>query len=1268
MSEKEESLEDAGPSSSPVVVEGASVAAALPRAESPKEVPPDEASTGTESDSSDHAKGVSFHVQSMGSKHRKRKRMGTTGMAAEAVVQDFDSEEDSDDGPPKRMSMDTASDLSSDLDMEETEPDSSLGSESESDFEESIDPIPSSQNPTTPAPPTQTPTPAQPEPLPNKQEPLPEKPAPHQQQPEGWRVKLYRLNADGSWDDCGTGRILCLYKKGASNNHTDNLTGDASIYHILGEPTLCMHSEVAYKPGEPTPSPRILLRTRILLRDAYQRQGDNIITWCEPYLEEGSPVQGVDLALSFQDNAGCLEVWRQITRVQANAAELSRRNGTDNGRASNEARLGQPKSSMQGKHKEDSVQDMAHAAAAAHHADLQRQQQEEMWADVAETAQRSHTHHNPLVGRDNDVGDQFMACYSPGGGQHMVSNVPQSPPLPEPPMLQNLEEIADTVASIQHIQQRDSLAGFISQNDCAYLKSLLALFPSAESNADVRALATLAACVKAILLLNETSVIELVVTDERVFEDMCAALEYDTDLREKANHRWFLRERLKFRTVVLMEDEGLINAIHRSFRVEYILETLLRPTMDEGSLSTLSSLQTFTHADVIKGVTMGPSNSTQNRGALNDSYLAKIIRVLGTELEIVGRMEWDELESSLMGSDAEKVAPMEVLEAKQEVPSNASADTTETAKPKSSIWRQHLVPQDGSLASRKIRLWGCLAFLKELFDMAKKSLEQGDRDDFVSVLVSLEVELSDNKSQDTAANAEGQVNDAIPKSVNLLNILAKVLTDPSMNLSEKGAALEVVSTVVAYCPDLVRRRCLDQYTTRKELEQTGQSAFATLTRPNEKREVVLPCPQDDVLLSLLSLLAIDEDPGLLLQVSEILKFILDMEVLGDQENGLGDEKSGQISLLQPVTTDPETQSSNATLNAERNQFLSMFYDYYLQWCVAPFQYKIFCPSRRIPDHVLENPSSSPLLLRILDEFGKGQCDDEPSLRVVPKSSTRSSFAIEILSFLVRAHLYRMKSYLLRSRMLGIVLKCLKKPVSNEDGTSSRTLKLAALRFLRSVVSVKDEYYHRHIIQHDLFTPVFEAFKENPVGDNLLSSVIVDMCDFIRREKLKSLIDHIVTKHLNSTDPGPSLEEVSKPYVTTFVLLRAAYDGMQNDTGIPATNSMDTASIGPHSPVRFNGKVARKSPLVLNDRAREDQRKFHEADHEESYFDSDDDDGVNLHTSVPSAVDEVEAAHELHPPPRHFDLSHVPILNHGQKQEVKHESPSTEKTIPDASSP
>jgi hypothetical protein len=94
---------------------------------------------------------------------------------------------------------------------------------------------------------------------------------------EGWRVKLYRLNSDGSWDDCGTGRIVCLYK--TSNSGSGGSTQD-QLYRCLGEPTLFMQSET-------TPS-RVLLRTKILLQDVYQRQGDNIITWCESCFENSS--------------------------------------------------------------------------------------------------------------------------------------------------------------------------------------------------------------------------------------------------------------------------------------------------------------------------------------------------------------------------------------------------------------------------------------------------------------------------------------------------------------------------------------------------------------------------------------------------------------------------------------------------------------------------------------------------------------------------------------------------------------------------------------------------------------------------------------------------------------------------------------------------------------------------------------------------------------------------------------------------------------------
>lgn len=103
------------------------------------------------------------------------------------------------------------------------------------------------------------------------------------------------------------------------------------------------------------------------------------------------------------------------------------------------------------------------------------------------------------------------------------------------------------------LQQREAIAMTISQLECAYLKKLLTLFPSAEAKNNYHALATLASIVKSIFLFNDPTIIQLVASDEKIFEDCCCCLEYDPDLKEKADHRWFIQNRLKFRTVLFME-------------------------------------------------------------------------------------------------------------------------------------------------------------------------------------------------------------------------------------------------------------------------------------------------------------------------------------------------------------------------------------------------------------------------------------------------------------------------------------------------------------------------------------------------------------------------------------------------------------------------------------------------------------------------------------------------------------------------------------------
>jgi hypothetical protein len=366
------------------------------------------------------------------------------------------------------------------------------------------------------------------------------------------------------------------------------------------------------------------------------------------------------------------------------------------------------------------------------------------------------------------------------------------------------------------MQQRESLTMFISQNDCHYLKSLLSLFPPAEAQGDYGSLATLAACVKTVLLLNDPSILELIVNDELVFEDICTALEYDPDLRDKANHRWFLRERAKFRTVALMEDEELVGAIHRSFRVNYLKDTILRPTMDESSLSTLSSLQTFTHADVVKGVTMSPVESDERGDLLRDSYLAKVIRILGHEMDNICNLEWKELEALQEESSGDKDVRFLLAKRQREESSSSSSRDLSTiiasgkySQKLSTIWKQHLAPQDDSMASRRIRRRGSLSFLRELFNMVRVSLHQTDKDDFFAVLVSMEVDLSYSKDPQNTAKYGDATKKASSKPVNFLLLLATVLSDPETDVTDKGLVLEIIAGIAMHDPSLIRRKCLD---------------------------------------------------------------------------------------------------------------------------------------------------------------------------------------------------------------------------------------------------------------------------------------------------------------------------------------------------------------------------------------------------------------------------------------------------------------------------
>ncbi|KFX95786.1 hypothetical protein V490_03675 [Pseudogymnoascus sp. VKM F-3557] len=98
------------------------------------------------------------------------------------------------------------------------------------------------------------------------------------------RVKVYELR-NNDWFDRGTGFAIA------------SSTWD----HADGEPRIIVEAEEGPE--------RLLLETKISRQGGFAKQQETLIIWTEP-------VDGVDMALSFQESDGCTAIWKFINIVQ----------------------------------------------------------------------------------------------------------------------------------------------------------------------------------------------------------------------------------------------------------------------------------------------------------------------------------------------------------------------------------------------------------------------------------------------------------------------------------------------------------------------------------------------------------------------------------------------------------------------------------------------------------------------------------------------------------------------------------------------------------------------------------------------------------------------------------------------------------------------------------------------------------------------------------------------------------------------------------------
>ncbi|KAH9284376.1 Serine/threonine-protein phosphatase 4 regulatory subunit 3 [Echinococcus granulosus] len=274
----------------------------------------------------------------------------------------------------------------------------------------------------------------------------------------------------------------------------------------------------------------------------------------------------------------------------------------------------------------------------------------------------------------------------------------------------------------------------------------------------------------------------------------------------------------------------------------------------------------------------------------------------------------------------------------------------------------------------------------------------------------------------------------------------------------------------------------------------------------------------------------------------ILINLMITQLLEDFDPELGD--AYQLGYMLRILVDPDNMT-NASARSEKSEFLSFFY----KRCIGTLTKPLF-----------DNTA-----------HGAIGCDNYHSALVL-------SNVLDLLIFCIETHTHHMKNYCLHRDLVKRVLVLLR--------STHKFLVLSALRLLRKMIQLKEEFYNRYLIKNCLFKPVVELFTANGHRYNMIDSAIVELFEYIHMEDITSLINYAVNEHWDV------LNKIT--YVNTFKRLKERYDA-NNKPGRTDSSSIfgQTVPTGiPSLRATVNSRFVR-GPAVFDD--------------EEQWFNQDDED-------------------------------------------------------------
>ena len=977
-----------------------------------------------------------------------------------------------------------------------------------------------------------------------------------------WRVKVYRLNEEGQWDDKGTGRAA------VEGTTLEVLDEDRSETLLLS---------AAVKGFAP------------LSEGPYQKQGDNIITIDADPSDGGTALDGtaVTVALSFQEAQGCEQVWRSMGAAQTRLVTVSSSSSDhiqvfsssddddDDDDDDTKKTLLRERRLVAGGllHREGSMSldrrrhRKFDESATGPTADPM---EGHLLAPYDECRAGGHPSFriflaHVLGARGGDLG-QLLACEAePTTWQ----------PLPPPRGYDAAHEWVCWLARAAPVAAaRERYSAALTADGGALLRQFAASFDDAEDLDDVASLRKMADVAKLVILLNEPHLVDAVLVDP-VYDAFLGALEYAADLKKQEPSS----------SSSSSSETAPPTTPARARGGDAAAPTMRSLSQQKTKASTpCSSLKSLDDAMIADDVLVGDFDTDDERtpAKRNGSCEAPSSTEVrpGTPTGLTAQFECGD--AATTAAEARRVPLRELAQRsrrREVIPLDDELTQRIDQHVRARVLRDAVlrpgVDESQLSAVHSVVFWTTSDILRRLHVCPKEGTES-----YLAQVIAATRDPA--KRQDAvlflkemaglARGASGVVRDALYRAAvaaglfdALADVVAAAIDDEDATI-QRTCCVDILTAFLRVDAPSVRRDAM----TAKSRGRRHPPPPPWLVERRKRKASTETTTHDD-----------DDDNWENVQKDDAPSSTTDEKYpvlywlcrLADDENeAVASLAAGSVRLV----LESETMD-----DADRDAFLTCVYEYYMPWFTAPL----------FDDDHLDASERRP-------EKKKRRRPQENSEEDVASNWPSRAQICEALACCVRAHAYQIKYFLLRSNVVVQVASLA------SLSTSSRAFRLATVRFVRACIGIKDEFYARYLVKNGTLGPVL-ALVGTVKEDSLVACAVAELVHFVRAENVKSLVEHLVRHHADILRSSPThamlLAGLEQRLAQNEDALERAETVVVPEHSEPRTSRLGSMGVG-------NGltaaQVARRERILLEDR---DEAYFDDSDDE-------DDEGSSGHTN------------------------------------------------------